>query len=329
MTLADPLSLEITLPAQQTHSGKMFPITLGCPKPDCEMEKVAAWIGKERSRLDQLAREYGVVLFRGFPVRSAYDFDAFIRAFQFPPFRYSESLSNAVRKNCTELVFTANEAPGDVDIPLHHEMAQTPVFPGKLFFYCEIAAEEGGQTPVCRSDALFAKILERLPAFAKACGEKGLKYTNVMPSENDLASGLGRSWKDTFSVEDKAGAVARMTKLGYSWEWMEDGSLRATTPVLPAVKELPDGRKVFFNQLIAAFKGWKDARNDPEKAITFGDGSALGKENVQEITDLAEGLAFDVPWLAGDVALVDNYVAMHGRRTFKGKRCVLASLVAS
>jgi alpha-ketoglutarate-dependent taurine dioxygenase len=29
-----------------------------------------------------------------------------------------------------------------------------------------------------------------------------------------------------------------------------------------------------------------------------------------------------------DVALVDNYVTMHGRRTFRGKRKVLASLVA-
>jgi alpha-ketoglutarate-dependent taurine dioxygenase len=35
-----------------------------------------------------------------------------------------------------------------------------------------------------------------------------------------------------------------------------------------------------------------------------------------------------VPWQAGDVALVDNYVTMHGRRTFTGPRKVLVSLVA-
>ena len=45
--------------------------------------------------------------------------------------------------------------------------------------------------------------------------------------------------------------------------------------------------------------------------------------------DIAEDLTFDVPWQDGDVALVDNYVAMHGRRTFSGTRKVLASLVAS
>jgi alpha-ketoglutarate-dependent taurine dioxygenase len=38
-------------------------------------------------------------------------------------------------------------------------------------------------------------------------------------------------------------------------------------------------------------------------------------------------LSFDIPWQRGDVALVDNYVTMHGRRTFTGTRKVLASLI--
>jgi alpha-ketoglutarate-dependent taurine dioxygenase len=44
---------------------------------------------------------------------------------------------------------------------------------------------------------------------------------------------------------------------------------------------------------------------------------------------LAEGITFDMRWEQGDVALVDNYVTMHGRRTFTGTRKVLASLVAA
>src|SRR5690606_30283816 len=109
---------------------------------------------------------------------------------------------------------------------------------------------------------------------------------------------------------------------------LPDGCLRATTPVLPAVREISPGRKTFFNQLIAAFKGWKDARNDPSKSITFGDGAPLDAAAVHRAAELADELAFDVPWQPGDVALVDNFITMHGRRSFTGTRKVWASLVA-
>jgi hypothetical protein len=147
-----------------------------------------------------------------------------------------------------------------------------------------------------------------------------------MPAENDPKSGMGRSWQSTLGSESREDAEARLHKLGYSWEWLDDGCLKATTPVLPAVREVPGGRKTFFNQLIAAFRGWKDARNDPSKAIRFGDGSPLDRDAVQVAIDLAEELSFDVPWQKGDAVLIDNFVVMHGRRTFRGTRKVLASL---
>ena len=100
-----------------------------------------------------------------------------------------------------------------------------------------------------------------------------------------------------------------------------------TTPCLPAVRALEDGRKVFFNQLIAAFRGWKDARNSAEKSICFGDGSAIDPADMAVAIALADELSFDIPWQAGDVALVDNFLVMHGRRPFEGERRILASLV--
>jgi alpha-ketoglutarate-dependent taurine dioxygenase len=140
---------------------------------------------------------------------------------------------------------------------------------------------------------------------------------------------MGRSWQSTLRASTREAAEKRLRQLNYSWEWLPDGSLRATTPVLPAVRPLSGGRKSFFNQLIAAAKGWKDTRNDPSKAITFGDGSALDRNAVNIAAELGDELSFDIPWQNGDVALVDNFVAMHGRRTFTGTRRVLASLVAT
>ena len=40
-------------------------------------------------------------------------------------------------------------------------------------------------------------------------------------------------------------------------------------------------------------------------------------------------MTFDIAWQRGDVALVDNFVTMHGRRTFSGTRKVLPNAESS
>ncbi len=313
---------------QQQFDGEAFPLVYECRGEGADLKSVEDWLRQSRATLDRQVREAGTVFFRGFPLSTDQDFDRFIRAFDYPNFRYEDSLSNAVRVVRTERVFTANEAPPNVTICLHHEMAQTPVYPSRLFFFCEHPAEQGGATPLCRSDILFERLLSEFPEFVDDCETKGLLYTNIMPAENDPTSGMGRSWQSTFRAETRDEAEQQLQKLGYSWEWLPNGCLRSTTPVLPAVMEVEPGRRTFFNQLIAAFHGWKDSRNDPTNAVTFGDGSLLNPETMDRVAVIAEELTFDVPWQKGDVALVDNRVVMHGRRTFSGTRKVLASLVA-
>ncbi|MCB4434889.1 TauD/TfdA family dioxygenase [Alteromonas sp. McT4-15] len=290
-----------------------------------------AFVNANQTELEGKLAKAGALLFRGFPIDSAEAFDVFSAGFGYPNFTYQESLSNAVRINFTERVFTANEAPKDVEIFLHHEMAQTPISPSKLFFFCQSAAEQGGATPLCRSDKLFEALKAENPSLASDFKEKGLKYTTTMPAANDANSGQGRSWKSTLSVETLEEAEAKLQELGYSWQWLEDGSLRAVTPVLPAVIELDDGAEVFYNQLIAAYMGWKGVRENPSSAITFGDGSAIPKDGLERVSELAEDFTFDLEWQDGDVAIVDNYRAMHGRRPYSGerKRVVLVALVAS
>lgn len=287
-----------------------------------------AWIKQNLHEIEQHLEQSGAVLFRGFPVDSAETFDAFSDSFDYPNFTYKESLSNAVRINFTERVFTANEAPKDVEIYLHHEMAQTPISPSKLFFFCKTAADKGGATPLCRSDMLFTALQEKMPDLAQEFISKGLKYTTHMPAENDANSGQGRSWKSTLSVESVAQAEHKLAELGYSWDWQQDGSLKATTPVLPAVIQMGENRQVFYNQLIAAYMGWEGVRENPSKAITFGDDSAIPAEGLELINSLSSKFTFDLEWQDGDVALVDNYLTMHGRRSYSGdrKRQVLVAL---
>ncbi|WP_298469385.1 TauD/TfdA family dioxygenase [uncultured Erythrobacter sp.] len=289
---------------------------------------LAAFLKANKSAVDAALDDAGALLFRGFDVPNAHAFDAAVEGYGEPGFTYEDSLSNAVRTNVTPRVFTANEAPPSTEIFLHHEMAQTPLYPSKLFFYCEIAAEKGGATPLCRSDWVLERLAKDAPDFVARVEAEGVRYTNVMPGSDDAGSGQGRSWRSTLSVVDKGAAEARLKGLGYSWEWQDDESLRATTPALPAIRNLGDGRKAFFNQLIAAFRGWADSRNDPNRAITFGNGTPILAEDMAPAIAIADELTADLAWQAGDVALVDNFLVMHGRRPFEGRRRVLASLVA-
>src|SRR3954447_9561360 len=197
------------MPGQQRSDGEPFPLALGCRTPDASLDDVTRWIDANAADLCAQAARHGAVLFRGFPVRTAKDFDRFVAAFEVPNFAYEDSLSNAVRVNKTPRVFTANEAPPSVTIFLHHEMAQTPIYPSRLFFFCELAATEGGATPICRSDVLWERLAKQCPEFARNCETKGLKYSNVMPAQNDAASGMGRSWQSTLKTDSREGAEKR------------------------------------------------------------------------------------------------------------------------
>lgn len=320
---ADPVSL----PGQQ-HWPETFPLVYQVTDGADDPARLTDWLARHRSvLLEELAR-HGALLIRGAPLPDALAFDRFIQAFGLENFAYRNSLSNAVRQNLTERVFTANEAPAEVAIYLHHEMAQTPYYPSRLFFYCEQAAEAGGETPLCRSDILCQQLQEAVPDFVEHCRRLGVRYTNVMPADNDAASGQGRSWRSTLRVESRGEAEEKLTALGYRWQWLPADTLQVTTRVMPAVRRLEDGREVFFNQLIAAHRGWQDTRNEASRSIRYGDESRIEAAHLDTLVALSDALTFDLPWQTGDVALVDNFLVMHGRRPFQGRRRVLASLVA-
>ncbi len=288
----------------------------------------AAHVAANTSEIDAALASEGAVLLRGFEPSDGQAFDAAVEAYGEKAFSYDESLSNAVRVNVTPRVFTANEAPPEAGIYLHHEMAQTPIFPSKLFFFCEIAAETGGETPLCRSDCVVEALSERASGFVHRLETLGVRYRHTMPGENDAQSGQGRSWKSTLSAETREAAEMKLASLGYEWRWLDNGALAVTTPVLPAIRKLPDGSRSFFNQLIAAWRGWAADEGGSARPVAYGDGSAIDPDDMALAVELGEALSYDLAWQPGDIALVDNHRVMHGRRPFTGRRRVLASLIA-
>ena len=296
-------------------SPRELPITLG-----------AALDGPSKTIVSDLINTHGFVVFRGYGIQSDQDFHRFVEGLGLENFKYADSFSNAVRHNRTDRVFTANEAPPNVEIFLHHEMAQTLTFPGALFFFCEKAAESGGATPICRSDRTLKTLETQNPTFIAKLRSVGVKYRNSMPSEANHESGQGRSWKDTLTVNSAHEAEEKLVALGYQFNWLEDGGLSVQTPALAAVDHFGRGKDVFFNQIVAAAAGWTVAADDKEPRLCFGDDSPIEHADLADTIKAAYQHTVDLEWQTGDVALLDNLKVMHGRRPFEGSRSVLASL---
>jgi len=304
----------------------MFPVTFDTPSEPVSIEE---WVRQNRVAINKDLKETGVVLIRGLAMRDPGDFNIFVAAFGLPVFSYQESLSNAVRINYSERVFTANEAPPEVEIYLHHEMAQTPVSPSVLFFCCISAAEQGGATPVCRSDQLFKAFRLSHPNWTEQLVAKGLRYVTRMPAVSDESSGQGRSWYSTLDVSDKHEAEKKLASMGYAYTWQSNDDLETLSPALPGIVDLTNGAQSFYHQLIAAYRGWPGVRENPTSGVMFGDKTEIPVRLLESLSAMAEDYTTDLRWVDGEIAIVDNRMIMHGRRPYSGnrKRQVLVSMV--
>ena len=320
--------MPISIPEQKVFHGIEFPLVLGPRHGPGAPEALDAWVKQATPDvIDELLLKHGAILFKGFQVDTPDKFNAMVETFGFDNFPYVGGA--AVRRQLAPRVFTTNESPPSEKIPFHHEMAQVPSFPSKVFFQCETPPTTGGETPVLPSWEICARLEAKHPDFIRKLAA-GVRYIRVMPGEDDPSSAIGRGWKSTYATQNRDEVEGRLRALNYTGEWLPDGSLRTFSPVLAAVREDVgegrSGRKTFFNSVVAVFTGWNDARNKGEVAVQFADGSFLDPAVIGEAAEMMEELAVAFPWEKGDFILIDNHTVMHSRKPFTGKRLVTASL---
>jgi len=355
-----PEGYEAKIPEQRTLNGVMRPMALRCNPDFCpDIDASTRFIAENRADIELAMHERGCVLFRGFPLRTAEDFDAFVCAFRgWEDLSYEKSFSFAVRSRCSNRICTTNEGKSG-GLVFHHEQAQTPLWPSAVFFCClkPAAPGDGGATGLTPSDVLVDELEKRHPEFMAKCESEGVRYTIYAGPEQDTSKGAGRSWKSFFHVSSKEECEKVMSEGGWDWSWGEGPPgvavgpdyLKFTTPLLDAVKFVPGtSRKCFFNQIIATLanalefskvgaNGGFDPLNDTptqesvDACIRFGGGGSLDLRVLLDAKAICEANAIDIEWEQGDVALIDNYAMMHARRMWNGppgSRLLLASLVA-
>ncbi|MEU6077198.1 TauD/TfdA family dioxygenase [Micromonospora sp. NPDC047074] len=244
------------------------------------------------------------------------------------PRRLAYVHGNSPRTKVGRNVYTSTEYPSRYTISMHNELSYAAQWPARLLFFCQIAAETGGATPVVDAELW----LNSLDPQLRADFAGGLRYQQNLHD----GMGLGKSWRETFETDSRDEVEEFLAGAGATWEWTADGlrvvQLRASTLRHPVT-----GAEVWFNQA----DQWHPAGLDDDiakvmtqvmgpdelpQSVTFADGSPIPDEYVTQIRDRGLEAAIDVDWRVGDLLLIDNVLTAHGRRPYTGDRRVLVAM---
>lgn len=276
-----------------------------------------------------LTKRHGALLLRGYPIHTASDFSRVSSAWGNPAL-VSLACSAGPRIDLGGGVFTANEAPPDECIPIHHEMAQCAHPPAYVLFHCQTPPASGGCTPIIQSARVARELTLKYPTVVKRIRRHGLRYVRIHPPVTDHSSPLGKSWREVYNVHTREEAEAALAAEGTAWQWLEDGDhLRTVGPVLyPITYDPHTDTETLFIAAETSFLGTPDRR--ASKAVIDGDGDTLHPETkaaFEYIGDYARRESARIPWKEGDVLILDNSRVMHARDTFTPPRRILVSLL--
>jgi len=317
---------EIHIP-EQKHFDDVgyFPFVFGGDKTAAPTDALQ-WVKDHKANIESTLLKHGAILFRDFPINDAAAYSDFVEAFGYENLPYIGGA--APRKQVVGNVYTANEAPPEADIPFHHEMSQVINWPKKLFFYGDVTPTSGGETPICLSNEIYKRMLEKHKFFVEKLEKVGIKYTRILPEENDETSPQGRGWKATYDVSTKEDVEAKLKERSLDFEWLPNGELKTVSrhPFAPIQTDVRTGKHVWFNSIVAIYTGWNDSRHVGPKCVTFADGTSLDNDIVYDCRNIMDEICVNHQWQHGDVLMIDNRTCMHARRPFTGQRKVYAYL---
>lgn len=314
---------------------------------------LAQWLESARDWQRQQLRNHGALLFRGFGIATAQDFERVARAVD--PELKNEYLGTSPRDALTEYVFSASELPGFYPIPEHCEMTFTAHPPRRIFFWCGIEPRApGGETPLVD----FARVWSELdPAVRQRFETGGIRivrnYSGPGAAGRDLFQ-LKR-WDQMFRTTDKAQVEAMARAEGFEPSWHANDRLTLISRHKPARPHPETGAPVWFNHsqvfhlstapaefrrihryrpglrslglwlfstLLVAWKRLRLAADEQAMHCTYEDGSEIPAADMEHVRDLIWSNLVVYAWKQGDVVAIDNNRVGHGRLPYQGPRMV-------
>lgn len=298
-------------------------------RPTTERVNLIAWASRNRELIEQKLLHAGALLFRDFEIRTARQFEQFIESLSAGLLEYS--YRSTPRSHVSGRIYTSTEYPADQTIPLHNEMAYSANWPLKLWFFCAVRPERGGETPIADSRRIFNRVD---PEVREKFARTGVMYVR------NYGAGLDLSWQNVFQSSDRLEVEAFCRQSSIDFEWKGEGRLR-TRQVCQATAIHPQTREqVWFNQAhlfhvssletttretLLALAGEDDL---PRNAY-YGDGTAIELSVLDDIREIYRQESVVFSWQEGDVLMLDNMLTAHGRRPFSGPRKILVGMAES
>jgi len=306
-----------------------LPLTITFPV-NSTVDTFLEWYNSNKQFVEQKLLEVGAVFVENIGVDGVDKFQSMME--QIAPNSPAYRDANSPRGKYSSNVYNASEYDANAIIRLHTEYSYSNIWPGKLYFCCSVKAATGGETTVgdCK------KVLERLsPAIVEEFENKGIKYIRNMHG----GQGFGPSWQEAFETTDKKFLEEYCRDNETELIWQKDGTARFVQ-FRPAIRLHPvTGERLWFNQVDQYFPQIYGeeiystllmmAGNDPfgmPMCSSYGDGSPIQKEYIEEIIRILDEETIPVPWKKGDLLIVENMLALHGRLAFTGDRKILVSM---
>jgi len=316
--------------------GALLPLVIeSIPSFRPTLDDLKAWLLERHDWLEDALIRHGGLLFRGFPVRDVRDFASLLHTLSPELVRYvgGQSERSIVAGN----IYTSTELPASLQIPLHNEMSYLLEPPRLIYFFCQTPAARGGQTPIADCRRVYQRLAEAHPDLCDKFESKGVMYLKNMHSENKAGATFGISWQAHYETDDKQAVEDFLRSESAEFEWGPDESLSIRS-VLPAVRSNPKtGETVWFNQ--AHLWHPTNLEANIRRALTlycgeeglptnarFGDGSPIGDEELECVRDALLREAVIYSWQEGDLLMLDNFSAAHGRKSFDGERKILVAM---
>jgi alpha-ketoglutarate-dependent taurine dioxygenase len=302
--------------------GNSLPLVV---RPAVDGVDLAEWTLNKRDELDGYFDKHGAILFRGFSLHGAEDFERVASSIATDLFAEYGDLPP---EETSERIYHSTPYPPDKTILFHNESSHLPKWPLRQFFFCVTPAQAQGETPLldCR------RVAEQLDSKTLAeFEEKGLMYVR------NFSPGLDVPWQEFFKTDDPAEVERACAEEGMVCEWRSGDSVRIKQ-LSPAVTRHPrTGEKVFFNQVQLHHVSCLDpetrdslrqlfVEEDLPRNVYFGDGSVISDEIMERIGELYEELCVEMPWEQSDLIALDNMLVAHARRPFVGPRKILVAM---